>query len=259
MRPQLTIKAAGRTDIGVKRRNNQDAILLADDLTYFVLADGMGGHQGGEHASAIATAAAGAVFSGAVTDAALSAADRKSMAALPDPAARITRHAILEADRRIVEQSATRPELAGMGATIETLYIRDGAATLGHVGDSRIYRLRGGRLAQVTEDHSVLNEELKRRRMTDEEIANFPFKNRIVRALGHLADRRVDIHQVELASGDLFMMCSDGLHDVADHEDVERALAQLAREPVRACERLVELAIAGGGPDNISVIIVAVE
>jgi len=259
MRPRLTIKAAGQTDIGVKRRNNQDAILLADDLTYFVLADGMGGHQGGEHASALATAAAGSVFSGSATEAGLSAADRKSLAALPSPAARVTRHAILEADRRIVEESAKRPELAGMGATIETLYIRDGQATIGHVGDSRIYRLRAGRLAQVTEDHSVLNEELKRRRMTEEEIANFPFKNRIVRALGHLADRRVDIHQIELASGDLFMMCSDGLHDVAGHEDVERALIEFAAEPAAACQRLIELAIAGGGPDNISVIIVAVE
>lgn len=248
------------TDVGKKRKNNQDSIFVSPDNKFFVLADGMGGHLGGEEASRLATDIASDVF---LNPSALRKFDTLDELTLRDMAGdkRTTRVAIIEADREISKVSRERQDLKGMGATIETLYInpKSGLATIGHVGDSRVYRLRDGEFALLTEDHSLLNEEMKRREMTQEEIENFPFKNRIVRALGHLADRRIDIFDEKVEAGDVYLMCSDGLTDVTDDGEIRDMLEDNRDDPKKACQLLVDVANERGGPDNISVIIAIVE
>ncbi len=228
------------------------------DGFFFILADGMGGHLGGEEASGIATDVGRQVFEEVIVRTEtepfnIDTATQRSYAA------RLTRAAILEADRKIVQISEQRSDLRGMGATVETLYFSDGNVTIGHVGDSRVYRLRDGSLEQITEDHSILNEELKRRKMTPEEIRDFPFKNRIMRALGHLVDGRIDVLEESVKPGDVYLMCSDGLTDVVDDSTIERVVKDNFDDLKSCCAKLVDLANEGGGPDNISVIVVAVD
>jgi len=254
----LNISSFGKTDVGKRRKSNQDSIFLSPDNRFFILADGMGGHQGGEEASRLAIETVRGVFNSPDGPRQLGETDEESLKNIPDTISRMTRAAVLEADRAVVEKGGQTPELQGLGSTLETLVIGEGAATIGHVGDSRVYRLRAGALEHVTEDHSVLAEELKRRKMTPKEIKDFPFKNRITRALGHLDDRRVDIHKYGLEKHDLFLICSDGLTDVARDEEIESILRETKGDPKGACEKLVQTALDGGGPDNVSVIVVVV-
>lgn len=254
----LAISAFGITDVGKRRKNNQDSIFLSPDNRFFILADGMGGHQGGEEASRLAIETINRVFCEPGGLPQLDKADEESLHAISDAIARLTRAAILEANKVVVQKGRDNPELKGLGATIETLMIDQGAATIGHVGDSRVYRMRAGALDQLTNDHSVLAEEMERRKMTPKEIKEFPFKNRITRALGHLNDRTVDINKYGLEKRDLFLMCSDGLTDVARDEDIQNILRQTKDDPQGACQKLVQTALDGGGPDNVSVIVVVV-
>jgi len=253
------VKGYGKTNVGIRRRSNQDSILVDQDKSFFILADGMGGHLGGEEASRIATSVISSVFLDSDPMSRVSAEDVKFIEGLPNEMAKVTKLAIFLADREIVQESNNRADLRGMGSTIETLYIHDNMAIIGHVGDSRVYMMRDGKLELVTEDHSILNEELKKRDMSPEEIANFPFKNRITRALGHLSDRHVDILQKELKPGDTFLLCSDGLTDVTDDWEIEEALLEADGDLEKAADNLVDMALDSGGPDNVSVILVMVE
>jgi len=253
------IRFCGKTDVGKKRASNQDSIYVPEPGGhFFILADGMGGHLGGEEASGIATDVGRQVFEEVIVRTETEPFNIDATAQ-PSYAARLTRSAILEADRKIVQTSEQRSDLRGMGATVETLYFSDGNVTIGHVGDSRVYRLRDGTLEQITEDHSILNEELKRRKMTPEEIRNFPFKNRIMRALGHLVDGRIDVLEEPAKPGDVYLMCSDGLTDVVADSIIEQVVRDNSDDVKACCAKLVSLANEGGGPDNISVIVVVVD
>ncbi|MDH5637659.1 MAG: protein phosphatase 2C domain-containing protein [Nitrospinota bacterium] len=255
----LKVRGVGRTNVGIRRRSNQDSILVDEDNSVFILADGMGGHLGGEEASRIATSVISTVLKDSSHLKNVNSEDKKYVDDLLSEAAKLTKIAIFEADREIVEQSRSRTDLRGMGSTIETLIFQDNVATIGHVGDSRVYLMRNGKLEMVTEDHSILNEEKKKRAMSEEEIANFPFKNRITRALGHLSDRQVDILQRDLKQGDTFLLCSDGLTDVADDWEIEEALLEADGDLDKASDHLVDMALDGGGPDNVSVVLVIAE
>ncbi|MDH4183000.1 MAG: protein phosphatase 2C domain-containing protein [Nitrospinota bacterium] len=255
----LKVRGIGKTNVGMRRRNNQDSIFLNPDSGVFILADGMGGHLGGEEASRIATRVISKTMLTSSALEHLQPEDKEFIDPLPNEMAKVTKFAIFEADREIVRVSHDRSDLRGMGSTIETLFVQENTATIGHVGDSRVYMMRDGKLEMVTEDHSILNEEMKKRPMSDEEIANFPFKNRITRALGHLGDRHVDVIQKELKSGDVFLLCSDGLTDVADDWEIEETLLEAAGDLEKAADHLVEIALDGGGPDNVSVILVGVD
>jgi protein phosphatase len=255
----LKVKGIGKTNVGMRRRNNQDSIFIDPGGAVFILADGMGGHLGGEEASRIATRVISRTMLNPKSLGSVKPEDKEFVDSLSNDAAKITKISIFEADREIVQVSLERADLRGMGSTIETLFIQDNMATIGHVGDSRVYLMRDGKLELVTEDHSILNEEMKKRPMSDEEIANFPFKNRITRALGHLGDKHVDIIQKELKPGDVFLLCSDGLTDVAEDWEIEEALLEAAGDIEKASAHLVEMALEGGGPDNVSVILVIAE
>lgn len=234
--------AAGCTDTGLRRRNNQDAFgeCASKDgrLRAFVVADGMGGHAGGEVASRLAVEAITEVFVG-------------GDGAVPDRL-----HAALEAANDRIHQTQLRDaKLTRMGTTGVAIGFGPDGAWVANVGDSRAYRLRSGRLTQLTRDHSVVAELERRGLITAEEALVHPRRNEVLRSLGLEPTVEIDVDEVDIAPGDRFLLCSDGLWGVVD--DAEIALL-LARQPLAEAGRtLIDAANERGGPDNITVQIVS--
>jgi protein phosphatase len=249
--------AYGLSDLGRRRTTNQDTILVDTDHGVFIQADGMGGHRGGGEASGMAARIVAAILSGQTVDPDLPETDVASLADIPSGKARAIRRAILAADNAVTSQGGGDDEsLAGMGSTIDVLTFDGDTALIGHVGDSRAYRFRDGALEQLTDDHSVMNELKRRFNLSEDEVAGYPYKNRVTHALGHLPDRRVDIVTTKTLAGDLFLLCSDGLSGVIDDATVADAITD-HRDDLAACAtELVRLANDSGGPDNISVVLV---
>jgi protein phosphatase len=221
------------TDTGRKRRRNEDAYVCEPPL--FAIADGMGGAQAGEVASRLAAAAL--KESGAETG----GEDR-------------IYDLIQEANRRVYDRSSTDPNTSGMGTTITVALVENGNVAFGHVGDSRAYLIRDGRMEQVTEDHSLVNELMKSGKLSREEAEAHPQRSVITRALGTDPDVDADTFTIEAKAGDVFLLCSDGLTDmVGEHEILE--LVERNREDIDAAlKSLVKAANRSGGEDNITVV-----
>jgi PPM family protein phosphatase len=231
--------SAGRTDAGRVRRRNEDSFVL--DPPLFAVADGMGGAQAGEVASRLAAAAFREYHE----------ADRL------EPAERVEA-IIQEANRRIYERARTDAEASGMGTTVTAAILTNGRVSIGHVGDSRAYRIRNGELEQLTEDHSLVADLMRSGRLTPEEADAHPQRSVITRALGTDAEVDVDTVTVEVEPGDLFLLCSDGLTTMVPEEDILR-IAQEADNLDGAARTLVRAANSGGGEDNITVVLFKVE
>ena len=231
--------SAGRTDPGRKRRRNEDTFVLEPPL--FAVADGMGGAQAGEVASRLAAAAFREFHE----------ADELA----PDDRLRAL---VQEANRRIYDRARSDTGATGMGTTLTAALLEDGQVTIGHVGDSRAYRLRGGQLEQLTEDHSLVADLMRSGRLTPEEAETHPQRSVITRALG--TDREVDVDTmtVEASPGDVFLLCSDGLTTMVADEDILDLLAG-AGSLEQAAKALVKAANKGGGEDNVTVVLFAVE
>lgn len=246
-----TLTMAGLTDPGRLRSHNEDCIVLQPEIGLVVLADGMGGHNAGEVASRVAV---DVVVRHCVN----------ALAAAPDPAAghdpEACSHelhgAIEAANTAIHEMARHHPEYAGMGSTVVAALFQDGALCVAHVGDSRLYRLRDGRLELLTGDHSVVQELLNRGLLTPEQARQSASKNLVTRALGVEARVQIDIGAHATGPGDLYLLCSDGLNDVLTDMQIEHLLAMHGADPNAAARRLVDAANQSGGPDNISVILV---
>jgi protein phosphatase len=236
----LVLRAAASTNVGRKRRLNEDRYALAPDLGLYLVADGMGGHTAGQVASELAA------------EAALRAV--RTLQGASASLAEKLRYAVISANREIYQTGRARPELAGMGTTLVALLAGEGRAALAHVGDSRAYRVRGGRIRQLTDDHSVVGELLRRREISADAARDHPHRHVLTRALGVRPAVEPDLAELSPEPGDVFLLCSDGL--TLHVEDDEIALT-VAREPdPEACvERLVELANARGGEDNITVLV----
>jgi len=231
---RLVVGAA--TDVGRVRDGNEDAYLVDDAMGLVAVADGMGGHRGGEVASATALEALRAAIS----------------------TGRPLREAVEDANRAVFDKAQTDDSLRGMGTTITAATLAAGGTLLiGHVGDSRAYLLRDGELRQVTTDHSLVEELVRDGRLTPDEAAVHPQRSIITRALGIDSSVEVDVYPVELQAGDVLMFCSDGLTGMLQPDLIA---AELRREddPARAATRLVDAANASGGEDNITVVVVAV-
>ena len=241
----MRLKAWGETDVGLKRAINQDSILLDNELGLFVVADGMGGHKGGEVASAIAVNTAKDVLLQEVVSRTLSPRD-------------VILKIYREASARIFHKSSIEnPDLEGMGTTMVLAFYSGGTIYVGNVGDSRCYLYRDRNLWQLTEDHSLVNEQLKAGVISEEEIGLITGRNVITRSVGYERDVRVDVFQRELISGENLLLCSDGLcGQVSDAliEDVCRK--NKGKNIVTQC---VSEAKKAGGDDNISVIYIEVE
>ncbi|HYG69848.1 MAG TPA: protein phosphatase 2C domain-containing protein, partial [Anaeromyxobacteraceae bacterium] len=207
----MRVLFAGSTDVGLKRAHNEDAYLLLPEERLFCVADGMGGHASGEVASRIAVEEMAEFFRVTGAD------DEATWPFRMDPSRGYDENRLLTgvklANLRIFERAQSDARLNGMGTTLVAAHLaRDGSTLLvAHVGDSRAYLLRGGGIRQLTEDHSLLNDYLKARHLTPDEVAAFPHKNVIVRALGMKGAVEVDLVREPLEDGDVVLLCCDGL------------------------------------------------
>ena len=245
-------RSAAKTDVGMKREHNEDSFLLNEDLGLYVVCDGMGGHAGGETASRLAVQ----TIERELLSAKLRSDDPfGSPAPLPEtPLANTLREAVEGACAAVFRTSRANPELAGMGTTCISLLIVEDKALVGHVGDSRAYLVRDGDVWQLSEDHSLVNEQVRAGLLTPDEAKHSRLKNIITRSVGFEEDVLVDVMGVETRPGDRFLLCSDGLSNLIDGLEIRDAL--LASELDEVPARLVALANARGGDDNITAIAV---
>lgn len=244
----MKTKVFGLTDIGRRRENNQDQLLVNDRLGVYAVADGMGGHAAGEVASQIAIEA--------LEDAMSDDSWQTDGASVEAVFAKLA-EAFREGNRRICEAVITRGEWRGMGTTIVALVTSGERALIGHVGDSRAYLLREGRLVRLTNDHSWVSEQVRLGLLTDEEAHKHPMRNIITRALGNREELEVDVTEERFLPEDLFLLCSDGLSSMLSDNEIRDTLRETPEDPEKACRKLVEQANERGGDDNITVIVLA--
>ena len=244
---------AARTDVGMKREHNEDSFLLNEDLGLYVVCDGMGGHAGGETASRLAVQ----TVEKELISTRLRADDpfASTVGLEETPLAIALQEAIEGACSMVYRTSRTEPELQGMGTTCIALLLRGDVAVVGHVGDSRAYFVREGAIVQLTEDHSLVNEQVRAGLLTSEEAKHSRLRNIITRSVGFEEDVLVDVIGLETKPGDRFLLCSDGLSNLVDAEEIRVTLAS-ERDPADVCKSLVGLANERGGDDNVTVIAV---
>ena len=252
----MKVEAAGLTDVGLKRGHNEDTFFLADRHRLFMVADGMGGHSAGEVASKMAVDAISAFFDETAEDGELTW-PFKMQRTLSYEANRLAVGVKL-ANLRIHENAQANATQRGMGTTVVSAHFSDRGLVIAHVGDSRVYRLRGEEFELLTEDHSLLNDYIKMKDLTPEEIENFPHKNVIVRALGMKESVQVDVFTHEPELGDLYLLCSDGLSGMIDDDGLASIVRDKGSDLEACCQTLVDVANENGGTDNITVVLTRV-
>lgn len=250
------VLAYGATHVGRERKNNEDAFRIAPDAGVYLVCDGMGGHASGEIASQVA----------ADTMVRFLAMDRfrpefrwpTETLQHPYDEARALDAAVRAANREVFIQALANPAHKGMGTTIAGIHA--GAQRLGivHVGDSRVYRLRGDVFEQLTEDHSLLNYYLQSRPMSEQQIKEFAAKNVIIRAVGLRETVEPTVQVQDYRAGDIYLLCSDGLNDMVDDAEIERLVRTAPNRLAEASEALIEAALDGGGKDNVTVLMLQV-
>jgi len=237
----MKARVHGLTDVGRRRENNQDQLLVDEQRDVYAIADGMGGHAAGEVASSIAIQA--------LAETANDGAD--------DEVNQFLVNAFQEGNRRICESVLARGEWRGMGTTIVALVRRDDRVIIGHVGDSRSYVLRDGSLMQLTDDHSWVAEQVRMGLLTNEEAHKHPMRNIVTRAMGNRLELEVDVSEQSIQPGDVFLLCSDGLNSMLGDDQISEILSRHQDDPVQACRALIDAANESGGDDNITVIVLA--
>jgi serine/threonine protein phosphatase PrpC len=242
-----------RSDAGRVRENNEDSLCLAPELNLFVLSDGMGGQASGEIASRLATETIVAYCREAQANPS-SAMTGCRIAGVSETSNRLA--SAIRLANRVVHQAAEQsPQQHGMGATVVAIWLADQRMSLAHVGDSRVYRLRGGELDQLTQDHSFVAEQVRRGSMTEQEAARSNLQNVLLRALGVDPEVEVDVDEHILLEGDTVLLCSDGLTRELSRAQIAAILAD-AEDAQEAAGLLVDLANQAGGEDNITAIVV---
>ena len=227
-----------RTDVGKARRQNEDAAWLDEKLGVFAVADGMGGHLAGE------------VASGMAIDAVKRMASSHEIASIS-----VMREAVSGAHEAILARAKENAACAGMGTTLSMMWRGGHYMYIAHVGDSRIYRLRGGEMEQITQDHSLVEELVRARIITREEARRHPRRNIITRALGTHGENEPDLLVTDVRDGDLFLLCTDGLTGMVTDAQIERILLESDMEA--AADALLALALDAGGRDNVTLILCA--
>jgi serine/threonine protein phosphatase PrpC len=243
----LSLEFQAAVDAGRARSNNEDAVAFDAASALAVLADGMGGYNAGEVASQMATSFICTELGRWLTEAHDNANGpevRRAMDICVD-----------NANRAIFNAANSNPQYAGMGTTLVVAVFRDAQLLIGHVGDSRAYRLRGRRLEQITRDHSLLQEQIDAGLITPEQAAFSANKNLVTRAVGVEDTVALDIHPHEVQPGDVYLLCSDGLSDMLDDPSIAHLLLTNA-DLASACAALIDAANEAGGKDNISVVLV---
>lgn len=232
------------SDKGRRRESNQDSVLINAEVGAFIVADGMGGHSGGEVASSLAVTSAEAVF--------------KDPSSLDKSPREVIVKAYEEASHRIFDKAAKEnPELAGMGTTMVMCYIRKNHIYIGNVGDSRCYLFKKPYLWQITEDHSLINEQIRAGVLSEQQATQIIARNVITRSVGYEREIEPDIFEREIFPGETYLLCSDGLSSLVPDERISEILNAAA--PDQALKNCVEQALVNGGDDNVSVLILHFE
>jgi serine/threonine protein phosphatase PrpC len=252
----MRVRFAGDTNVGMKRAHNEDSLYLPEFERLAIVADGMGGHASGEVASKLAVETISGFFKTTQDEQQLTWPFKMDRGHRYDINRLIT--AIKLANLKIHEQAQRDPNCHGMGTTVISTLFLDDALIVGHVGDSRLYRRREGVFEQLTEDHSLLNDYIKMKHLSPDEIAAFPHKNVIVRALGMRDTVQVDIHVDSPRMGDVYVLCSDGLSGMVPDEQIAQ-IAGNDKDLDGICEELIGLANRNGGLDNVTVIAIRIE
>jgi serine/threonine protein phosphatase PrpC len=253
----MKILSEARSDVGRKRKGNEDSLVLNEAQQLYVVADGMGGHAAGEVASRVAVEAI------------------EEFVALTDGNEEITwpfgldetisydgnrlKTAIRHANRKVLEATRERSELEGMATTVAAALVDGDIANIAHVGDSRIYLWTGGELRLLTSDHSWINEQVQSGVISPEQARSHPLRNVVTRALGGRSELVVDVQSRRMATGEVLLLCSDGLTTMVPDPEIARILADAGGDIAGAAEALVDAANEHGGEDNITVLLVRFE
>ncbi|MCR4887458.1 MAG: Stp1/IreP family PP2C-type Ser/Thr phosphatase [Clostridiales bacterium] len=233
------MKAVSRTHIGNVRKSNQDALLVQPgEFGLYGVADGMGGHKAGDVASRMAVDTLKEALAGA------------------RPGEELLRNAIMKANADIYEAQLSDPDLNGMGTTLTVIWEDKRRILLGHVGDSRAYRVRGGKIEQISQDHSMVAELVRDGLITQEEALIHPYRNIITRALGVDEEVTADVFSLNKRRGDKYLICSDGLSEYVRENEMQEILCSMPMS--EAADKMLSMALDGGGHDNISLVIAEV-
>jgi PPM family protein phosphatase len=243
------------TDPGRVRGHNEDCVESRPELGVVVLADGMGGYNAGEVASGMATSLIASGLSVAWNKDALDRLDRSGAHKFSH---QVLQQQVAQANNAIYEAAQKDPHCAGMGTTLVACIFYDNFLTVGHIGDSRLYRLRGEEFAQVTRDHSLLQEQIDSGLISKEDARQSHNKNLVTRALGIDPEVDAEIHTYDVREGDVYLLCSDGLNDMIEDEELKMTLVALGANLNLTAQQLVQAANDAGGRDNISVMLVKV-
>ncbi len=248
------LQVASRSDSGMVRSHNEDAVYTNPGCGLAILADGMGGYNAGEVASGMATTLLGSE---------LEKAFRKQAPQHVDAAGKLYSHTALEAEiaranTAIYQAAQSQPQYAGMGTTLAIALFYDNMMTVAHIGDSRVYRLRGDEFLAVTRDHSLLQEQIDSGMITAEEARHSQNKNLVTRALGVDPVVEPEIRDYDTMPGDIYLLCSDGLNDMVEDEEIALTLQALSANLELAATQLVQGANDSGGRDNVSVVLLRI-
>ncbi len=250
-----SLQTASLTDPGRVRDHNEDCIEARPEIGLYVLADGMGGYNAGEVASGMATSLIADGLLEEWRPAEVDRMDREEAKALSE---KLIREQIARANAAIFTTSQNNPECAGMGTTLVVCHFYDNFVSVAHIGDSRLYRLRGETMEQVTRDHSLLQEQLDSGLITPEEAKLSQNKNLVTRALGIDPGVETELHVYETEPDDVYVLCSDGLSDMVDDEEIRLTLITLKTNPSLTVQQLIQSANDNGGRDNISAMLIRI-
>ena len=255
--PQITslkgkLTFVAQTDTGRVREHNEDTIATDADVGLLVLADGMGGYNAGEVASGIAVKTITNLVREGLGREDLDSVDRNTGLSR---ASIVLRDAITRANKIIYQTARSQAECEGMGTTVVAALFYDNRISIAHVGDSRLYRQRGSQIAQVTMDHSLLQELVDRGFYSPEEAQRAANKNYVTRALGVEAQVEVEVQEHPVDKGDIFILCSDGLSDMVEDEDIRLTISTFGANLDTVAKQLIQLANENGGRDNVSVVL----
>jgi serine/threonine protein phosphatase PrpC len=250
-----SLQSASLTDPGRVRDHNEDCIESRPEIGLFVLADGMGGYNAGEVASGMATSL---IADGLQEEWKPRDVDRMGRDEAKAASMKLIEEQIARANSAIFTTSQNNPECAGMGTTLVVCLYYDNFMTVAHIGDSRLYRLRGEAMEQVTRDHSLLQEQLDSGLITPEEAKLSQNKNLVTRALGIDPTVEPELHVYETQPDDIYLLCSDGLSDMVDDEEIRLTLITLKTNPSLTVQQLIQAANDNGGRDNISAMLIRV-
>ena len=242
----------GQTDTGRVREHNEDTIASDVDVGLLVLADGMGGYNAGEVASGIAVKTITNLVREGLAREDLGALDRATGLTRPSI---VLRDAITRANKIIYQTARSQAECEGMGTTVVAALFYDNKISIAHVGDSRLYRQRGSQISQVTMDHSLLQELVDRGFYSPEEAQRAANKNYVTRALGVEPQVEVEVQEHPVVKGDIFILCSDGLSDMVEDEDIRLTISTFGANLDTVAKQLIQLANENGGRDNVSVVL----